>query len=168
MGNFKSVTTRRINRIRKTPGIPVWQRNYDERVIRNGREWNAIRQYIRYNPAADIDPTNQLGMITVRNRRATQHGFAEGKTKPDYEIYDFHDLLAILPDAVVRLPTKLGLDLPPLPGLKQMRPGHSGNDRVPRLPVHHDVNTPSAQARMIRSWAVPHNGSGRASGAKVL
>lgn len=52
--------------------------------------------YIGDNPAADIDPTNQLGMITVRNRRATQHGFAEGKTKPDYEIQDFHDLLAIL------------------------------------------------------------------------
>ncbi|MHC4943718.1 MAG: TIGR02253 family HAD-type hydrolase [Planctomycetota bacterium] len=52
--------------------------------------------YIGDNPAADIDPTNQLGMITVRNRRATQHGFAEGKTKPDYEIHDFYDLLAIL------------------------------------------------------------------------
>jgi putative hydrolase of the HAD superfamily len=52
--------------------------------------------YIGDNPANDIDPTNQLGMITVRNRRATQHGFTEGKTQPDYEIHDFYDLLAIL------------------------------------------------------------------------
>jgi len=52
--------------------------------------------YIGDNPIADIDPTNQLGMITVRNRRATQHGFADGKTMPDYEIHDFFDLLAIL------------------------------------------------------------------------
>jgi REP element-mobilizing transposase RayT len=51
VGNFKSVTARRINRIRKTPGTPVWQRNYYERVIRNERELNAIRQYIRDNPA---------------------------------------------------------------------------------------------------------------------
>jgi putative transposase len=50
VGNFKSVVTRRINRIRKTPGVPIWQRNYYERVIRNERELAAIRQYIRDNP----------------------------------------------------------------------------------------------------------------------
>ena len=50
VGNFKSVTTRRINRIRKTPGARVWQRNYYERVIRNERELNAVRQYIHNNP----------------------------------------------------------------------------------------------------------------------
>ncbi len=52
--------------------------------------------YIGDNPIMDIDPPNSLGMITVRNRRAKQYGFTEGKTKPDYEIQDFHDLLAIL------------------------------------------------------------------------
>jgi putative transposase len=51
VGSFKSVTARRINHIRKTPGAPVWQRNYYERVIRNERELSAIRQYIRENPA---------------------------------------------------------------------------------------------------------------------
>ena len=51
VGNLKSVVARRINRVRKTPGMPVWQRNYHERVIRSEREWNAIRQYIRDNPA---------------------------------------------------------------------------------------------------------------------
>jgi putative transposase len=51
VGNFKSVTARRINSIRKTPGTPAWQRNYYERVIRNEHELNAIRQYIRDNPA---------------------------------------------------------------------------------------------------------------------
>ncbi len=30
VGNFKSVTTRRINRIRQVPGVKVWQRNYYE------------------------------------------------------------------------------------------------------------------------------------------
>jgi REP element-mobilizing transposase RayT len=51
VGNFKSVTARRINRIRQTPGLPVWQRNYYEHVLRNERAWNAIRQYIAENPA---------------------------------------------------------------------------------------------------------------------
>ena len=37
-------------------------------------------------------------MVTVRNRRspAAHYGFSEGKTKPDYEIQNFYDLLAIL------------------------------------------------------------------------
>ncbi|MBN1978192.1 MAG: transposase [Anaerolineae bacterium] len=48
---FKSIVTKRINRIRDTPGAPVWQRNYYERVIRSERELNAIRRYIQNNPA---------------------------------------------------------------------------------------------------------------------
>jgi REP element-mobilizing transposase RayT len=48
---FKSVSTKRINRLRGTPASPVWQRNYFERIIRNEGELNAIRQYIRDNPA---------------------------------------------------------------------------------------------------------------------
>jgi REP element-mobilizing transposase RayT len=51
VGNFKSITTRRINQARKTPGQPVWQRNYYEHVIRHDGELNAIRQYIIDNPA---------------------------------------------------------------------------------------------------------------------
>jgi putative transposase len=48
---FKSASTKRINEIRSTPGAPVWQRNYYEHVVRNETELNAIRQYIRSNPA---------------------------------------------------------------------------------------------------------------------
>ncbi|RKY87205.1 hypothetical protein DRQ11_06870, partial [candidate division KSB1 bacterium] len=50
VGNFKSVTARRINRIRKTPGTPVWQRNYYEHIGRNETELARIREYIRLNP----------------------------------------------------------------------------------------------------------------------
>ena len=39
-----------MNRIRHSPGLPVWQRNYHERIVRNERELNAIRHYIRDNP----------------------------------------------------------------------------------------------------------------------
>jgi REP element-mobilizing transposase RayT len=48
--SFKSAVTKRINETRGTPGAPVWQRNYYERIIRNDREFDAIRQYIRNNP----------------------------------------------------------------------------------------------------------------------
>jgi putative transposase len=48
---FKSASTKRINGMRKTPGAPVWQRNYYEHVIRNETELNAIREYILANPS---------------------------------------------------------------------------------------------------------------------
>jgi REP element-mobilizing transposase RayT len=51
VGNFKSVAARRINHVRKTPGAPLWQRNYYEHIIRNERALNAIRRYIEHNPA---------------------------------------------------------------------------------------------------------------------
>ena len=47
---FKSFSTRRINVLRNTPGIPVWQRNYYEHIVRNEAEWERIRMYIRENP----------------------------------------------------------------------------------------------------------------------
>jgi hypothetical protein len=35
LGQFKSIAAKTINQIRNTPGMPLWQRNYFERVIRN-------------------------------------------------------------------------------------------------------------------------------------
>ena len=51
IAGFKSSATTRINQTRQTPGQRVWQRNYYERIIRNERALNAIREYIYYNPA---------------------------------------------------------------------------------------------------------------------
>jgi putative transposase len=48
--NFKSVSTRKVNKIYYERGNKIWQRNYFERIIRNEAELNAIRQYIRDNP----------------------------------------------------------------------------------------------------------------------
>lgn len=59
MGQFKSAVTKQINRLRNTPGHPVWQRNYYEHVIRNERGLNAIREYIINNPLQwDQDENN--------------------------------------------------------------------------------------------------------------
>ena len=56
IGSFKTVSTKHINRIRKTPGQRVWQRNYYERVIRNHTELDAIRAYIIANPSRWHEP----------------------------------------------------------------------------------------------------------------
>jgi REP element-mobilizing transposase RayT len=48
---FKSVATKRINEIRKTPGLPLWQRNYYEHIIRNENDLGKIQQYILINSA---------------------------------------------------------------------------------------------------------------------
>ncbi len=50
IGSCKTISTKRINMFRQTPGTSVWQRNYWEHVIRNGRTLDAARQYITQNP----------------------------------------------------------------------------------------------------------------------
>lgn len=50
MAGFKSAVTKQMNILRKTPGTPVWQRNYYEHIIRNEKELNKIREYIINNP----------------------------------------------------------------------------------------------------------------------
>ncbi len=59
MAGFKSSVTKQINQIRNHPGLPVWQRNYYERVVRNEMELFKIREYIQNNPMQwDIDGDN--------------------------------------------------------------------------------------------------------------
>jgi hypothetical protein len=50
IGAFKTVSAKHINLSRQTISLPFWQRNYYEHIVRNERELNAIRQYIRNNP----------------------------------------------------------------------------------------------------------------------
>ena len=59
IAGFKSAATRRVNEARNTPGVPVWQRNYYERIIRDDEELDRVRQYILDNPAKwNEDPEN--------------------------------------------------------------------------------------------------------------
>ena len=50
VGQFKMIVSKRVNRLRRTPGAPVWQRNYYERIVRDEEELNRIRAYIHDNP----------------------------------------------------------------------------------------------------------------------
>lgn len=47
---YKYQTTQRINALRGSPGVPFWQRNYYEHIIRNEVEWQKIWDYIQINP----------------------------------------------------------------------------------------------------------------------
>ena len=51
IAGFKSAVTVRLNRLRGTPGEPVWQRNYYEHVVRGEADYRRIEGYIRDNPA---------------------------------------------------------------------------------------------------------------------
>jgi putative transposase len=66
MAGYKAVVTKRINQNRGTPGMPVWQRNYWEHVIRDEAELQRIREYIQTNPARWCD--DQLHCTAPRNR----------------------------------------------------------------------------------------------------
>jgi putative transposase len=61
IGSFKAFSAREINKIRKLKGVPVWQRNYYERIIRTETELDYVRQYIVNNPINwQIDINNKI------------------------------------------------------------------------------------------------------------
>ena len=47
---LKTFSAKRINVLRGTPGVPVWQRNYFDRIIGTDREYEQIAVYIANNP----------------------------------------------------------------------------------------------------------------------
>jgi len=49
--SFKAAATKLVNELNRTPGAPLWQRNYHEHVVRNEEDLNQIRVYIAMHPA---------------------------------------------------------------------------------------------------------------------
>jgi hypothetical protein len=50
IAGFKSSATTKINVLRGTPGMPVWQRNYYDHIIRDEKDYYSIAEYIDLNP----------------------------------------------------------------------------------------------------------------------
>jgi putative transposase len=48
--SYKSAVSYRINLMRRSDGLPVWQRNYYEHVIRNEKDLQNKTEYIQANP----------------------------------------------------------------------------------------------------------------------
>jgi REP element-mobilizing transposase RayT len=58
--SFKSCATSVVNRVRRSPGVPVWQRGYYETIISDERHLEATRTYILNNPVTwRDDPLSQ-------------------------------------------------------------------------------------------------------------
>ena len=54
-----------MNESRHAPGMPVWHRNYYERVIRDMGEMNRIREYIILNPAQWANDENNPAHVNA-------------------------------------------------------------------------------------------------------
>ena len=67
IGAFKTVSTKRINALRETPAVPVWQRNYFERVIRNENELIRTSEYILNNAAHWAEDENNPAVMDNAN-----------------------------------------------------------------------------------------------------
>jgi putative hydrolase of the HAD superfamily len=52
--------------------------------------------YVGDKPTHDIDPTNELGMVSVLIRREGRHGGEQGATAPRYEIDSLEELVPVL------------------------------------------------------------------------
>lgn len=50
IGAFKTTAATRINKLRGTIGLPVWQKSFYDRIVRNEGELERIQKYIQYNP----------------------------------------------------------------------------------------------------------------------
>ncbi|QJB43354.1 transposase [Dolichospermum flos-aquae] len=70
--NYKSVSTRQINRMNKAKGNVIWQRNYYEHIIHNEEALNNIREYIVNNPINWVkdqeNPANFQTMQLLSNK----------------------------------------------------------------------------------------------------
>jgi putative transposase len=61
--SYKSAVSYRINLMRNTDGVPVWQRNYYEHIIRNEQDLQNKTDYILSNPMLwDEDDENPLNI----------------------------------------------------------------------------------------------------------
>lgn len=61
--SYKSAVAYRINLMRRTQGIPVWQRNYWEHIIRNQKDLQNKTDYVEANPMLwDEDDNNPINL----------------------------------------------------------------------------------------------------------
>jgi REP element-mobilizing transposase RayT len=67
LGAFKTRSTKLVNEFRQTPGAPIWQRNYYERIIRNQGELNRMGDYIVSNPVNWIDDENNPTNVGIQD-----------------------------------------------------------------------------------------------------
>ena len=63
---YKAAVSRRVARLRHPPELPVWQRGYWDRVVRDAEELDAIRRYIAANPQRWVEDRDNLEALLAR------------------------------------------------------------------------------------------------------
>jgi REP element-mobilizing transposase RayT len=83
IGAFKTTAATRINQLRGTIGLPVWQKSFFDRMVRDERELTRIQKYIQHNPVKWAED---------RDNPASPGFRAPAKSIDDYwaEIFDLH------------------------------------------------------------------------------
>jgi REP element-mobilizing transposase RayT len=83
VGAFKTTAATRINKLRGMIGVPVWQRSFYDRIVRDEHELNRIHKYIRNNP---------IKWVEDQDNPANSRFSPSTKSMVDYwdEILDFH------------------------------------------------------------------------------
>ena len=67
VGAFKSTASLKLkNQFRFDPDGKIWQRGFYDRIIRNERELNATREYIRLNPVRWVEDRDNWGELISR------------------------------------------------------------------------------------------------------
>lgn len=60
MNGYKSRTTRMVNRLQDTQGVPLWQRSFYDQIIRDEKHLHAIIEYIRQNPSRWVEDKDNI------------------------------------------------------------------------------------------------------------
>ncbi len=83
VGAFKTMVARQVNQLRNVTGIPVWQKSFYDRIVRNEYELKCIEHYIRINPVKWVDDRDNTRGIKF---------LSPAKSIDDYwvEIFDAH------------------------------------------------------------------------------
>jgi REP element-mobilizing transposase RayT len=83
IGAFKTTAAARVNKLRGSIGLPVWQKSFHDRIVRNERELERIHKYIQNNP---------IKWEEDRDNPASPRFRPPAKSIDDYwnEIFDLH------------------------------------------------------------------------------
>ncbi len=73
VGRFKMITTKQINIIRDTPGVPLWQRNYYEHIIRDDADYTRIAEYLDDNPSSWIEDSLHPDNVSLVSHSGNAH-----------------------------------------------------------------------------------------------
>ena len=72
---FKTYSSRKINELRKSTGMPVWQRSYYEHVIRDEADYGRVGEYILSNPVKWATDRENPSVGQIPNQGVVGSGF---------------------------------------------------------------------------------------------